>query len=294
MLDYKLLQALAMVIQEGGFDKAARHLGLTQSAVSQRIKLLEDQMGHLLVTRTNPPGATAPGKALLKHYIQVQNLEADLETFLTIPDSPENRVLSVGINADSLATWFLPAVRGFLDSHPVVLDLKVDDQDETHQLLRDGEVAGCISSEKTAVQGCRVAFIGTMYYDLVASPDFARRYFPQGVTPDHAAQAPAVIFNRKDDLHHRYFRSLWGRGGIPPFPIHYVPSSEAFVDMVVHGLAYGMVPRHQARADLESGALIPLSPEGSLGVDLYWHRWNLSSALLDEFSRAIVENAVIC
>ncbi|MCG8564843.1 MAG: LysR family transcriptional regulator, partial [Desulfobacterales bacterium] len=138
MLDYKLLQALAMVIQEGGFDKAARHLGLTQSAVSQRIKLLEDQMGHLLVTRTNPPGATAPGKALLKHYIQVQNLEADLETFLTIPDSPENRVLSVGINADSLATWFLPAVRGFLDSHPVVLDLKVDDQDETHQLLRDG------------------------------------------------------------------------------------------------------------------------------------------------------------
>ncbi|MBA3008742.1 MAG: LysR family transcriptional regulator ArgP [Proteobacteria bacterium] len=304
MLDYKLLQALANVIQEGGFDKAALRLNLTQSAVSQRIKLLEDQMGTLLVTRTVPPAPTPEGKHLLKHYIQVQSLEADLTCSLT-PLAQENfQVFAVGINADSLATWFFPAVTLFLGENRVLLDLKVDDQEQTHRLLRNGEVAGCISSEDRPVQGCSVTPIGTMTYRMVAAPQFVKTYFPRGFGKNGLEKAPAVIFNRRDDLHSRFLKTYFKEAitlatnpkkvPAPKIPIHYVPSSEKFVGMILDGLAYGMVPDLQGLAHIKKGLLVDLAPDTPVLVDLYWHRWQLSSILLDEFSKAIVKNAVIC
>lgn len=293
MLDYKLLHALAAVVREGGFDRAAQRLNITQSAVSQRVKLLEDQLGSLLVTRTSPPLPTAEGRILLKHFSQVQGLEKDLEQRLKGPDASGFQVLSLGINADSLATWFFPSVRQLLRSCPVLLDLKVDDQDQTHKLLRDGDVAGCISSEPAPVQGCSVRFIGEMNYRLTASRDFAARHFSRGIDPENLRRAPAVIFNRKDDLHSRFFRQVLG---LCPenIPVLYVPSSEQFVQVILDGLAYGMVPDLQGRAHLDQGDLIDLDPDHHIRVPLYWHRWNLNTSLLDEFSSAIVKNAVIC
>jgi len=302
MLDYKLLQALANVIQEGGFDKASQRLNITQSAVSQRIKLLEDQVGTLLVTRTVPPMPTTQGKLLVKHYLQVQSLEADLEGDL-IPLARENfHLFSLGINADSLATWFFPAITSFLEGNRVLLDLKVDDQEQTHKLLRNGEVSGCISSENTPVQGCSVIPIGTMNYRMVAAPRFLTAHFPRGFEKDRLKTAPAVVFNRKDDLHARFLNTVFQTpvsekstsDNFKNIPIHYLPSPEKFVDLILEGLAYGMVPDLQGLAHIRSGHLIDLVPETHIGVDLYWHRWNLSSLLLDEFSKAIVKNAVIC
>ena len=303
MLDYKLLQALANVIQEGGFDKASQRLNITQSAVSQRIKLLEDQLGTLLVTRTVPPTPTTQGKLLLKHYMQVQSLETDLEVNL-IPLARENfHLFSLGINADSLATWFFPAITSFLKENRVLLDLKMDDQEQTHKLLRNGEVSGCISSENTPVQGCSVTPIGTMNYRMVATPQFLQTHFPQGFEKDRLKTAPAVVYNRKDDLHARFLNMIFqtsvsGKSTSENFfkniPIHYLPSPEKFVDLILAGLAYGIVPDLQGLTHLTTGHLIDLVPDTHIGVDLYWHRWNLSSLLLDEFSKTIVKNAVIC
>lgn len=303
MLYYKLLQALANVVQEGGFDKASQRLNLTQSAVSQRIKLLEDQVGTLLVTRTVPPMPTTEGKLLLKHYIQVQSLEADLEVNLT-PLANENfQIFPLGINADSLATWFFPAIDSFLMKNRVLLDLKVDDQEQTHKLLRNGEVSGCISSENTPVQGCSVTPIGTMNYRMVAAPRFLTAHFPRGFEKDRLKTAPAVVYNRKDDLHARFLKTVFqtpvsrkstSENFFKNIPIHYLPSPEKFVGLILEGLAYGMVPDLQGLEHIKTGHLIDLVPDTALGVNLYWHRWNLSSHLLDEFSKAIVKNAVIC
>jgi LysR family transcriptional regulator (chromosome initiation inhibitor) len=303
MLDYKLLQALANVIQEGGFDKASQRLNITQSAVSQRIKLLEDQVGKLLVTRTVPPVPTLEGKHLLKHYIQVQSLEADLESSLKPMAGKDFQVFALGINADSLATWFFPAVTCFLGENRVLLDLKVDDQEQTHKLLRNGEVAGCISSESTPVQGCSVIPIGTMNYRMVAAPGFFETHFHRGLDKNSLKTAPAVIYNRMDDLHARFLKKYFQESGsqesvhrefIQKIPVHYVPSSEKFYGLILDGLAHGMVPDLQGLAHIQAGRLVDLAPDTHIRVDLYWHRWNLSSILLDEFSKAIVKNAVIC
>jgi LysR family transcriptional regulator (chromosome initiation inhibitor) len=293
MFDYKLLEALACVVHEQGFDKASQKLHITQSAVSQRIKLLEDQVGQVLVTRMVPPQATRDGKRFLKHYMQVKNLEADLERTMETRGKKNFQVFPIGINADSLSTWFFPAITGFLKKHSVLLDLKVDDQDETHKLLRNGEVSGCISSEKSPVQGCRVTTIGTMNYRLAATKKFVKQYFLQGLDEQRIQSAPAVIFNRKDDLHDMAFKKLF-KQNIKNIPVNYVPSSEKFVQMIMDGLAYGMIPDLQGLEHIRSGHLVDIVPSCHIKVKLYWHRWSLKSKLIDDFSRTIVKNAVIC
>ncbi len=293
MLDYKLLEALGSVIQEQGFDKAAKKLCITQSAVSQRIKTLEEQSGQILVTRTMPPTATSAGQRLVKHYLQVKALEAGLAGSSAQRINEKTTVLAVGVNADSLATWFLPAVRSFLKSKNLLLDLKIDDQDQTHKMLRNGEVAGCISSEKSPVQGCRSTFVGIMTYRLAATPSFAETYFLQKLDEKKVLKAPAVIFNRKDDLHAMFFKKYYQKP-LPRIPVHYIPSSESFAKMIMDGLAYGMIPDLQGKEHIRSGRLIDLAPQCHIRVNLYWHCWNIKSTLLEQLTRTIVKNAVIC
>jgi LysR family transcriptional regulator (chromosome initiation inhibitor) len=290
MLDYKLIEALAMVIQENGFDKAAQTLHITQSAVSQRIKLLEEQVGQILLARTTPPQATAPGKKLLKHYLQVQRLEQDLADTIA-PDAGRGfTTISIGINADSLATWFLEAIHPFLKKNRLVLDIRTDDQDRTHRMLKDGEVVGCISTQARPLQGCRSDLLGRMHYGLVAAPTFIRRWLPAGVTPAAVKQAPAVIFNRKDTLHHKLFQRVFGL--VPTdLPTHYIPSSERFADAIAMGLGYGMLPRQQSDPFVHAGGLVELLPEHKVPVDLYWQCWNLKSALLEQFTGQLIREA---
>jgi len=290
MIDYKLLLALATVVEQGGFEKAAQVLCLTQSAVSQRVRLLEDRLGKILLSRTAPPRPTAAGAQLVKHFHQVKLLEGDLESTLGDPASDAPTRLAIGINADSLASWFLPAIGEMCAQEEVLLDLWVDDQEQTHHFLKAGTVVGCISDHAASIQGCRVQSLGEMRYRLLATPAFKTRWFADGLTGESVQQAPAVIFNRKDMLHHRFVQRVVGTKD--PFSvIHYVPSPEQFLEMIRRGYGYGMVPDWQSRDLLQSDVLVDLCAERFEAVALYWHCWNLSSPLLQKFSAMLTVNA---
>lgn len=290
MLDYKLIEAMAMVAREGGFDRAARALHITQSAVSQRVKLLEEQTGQILIARTTPPRATAAGRKLLKHYLQVKRLEDDLAGEMDETRDEQFTSIAVGLNADSLATWFPDAIHPFLTEQSVLLDIRVDDQDQTHRLLKDGDVVGCISTREQPLQGCRIHYLGCMTYHMLATPEFAGRCFPQGLTKDEACRAPAVIYNRKDELHHKLFRKALGM--VPdPIPSHYVPSSEKFAEFIAMGIGYGMLPHQQSATLIKSGRLVDLAPGYSVPVQLYWHCWNLKSRLLQKLTEHLIISA---
>ncbi len=290
MFDYKLLEALALVAEGGGFDKAARVMNITQSAVSQRVKLLEEQMGQILVARTSPPQLTSAGRNLLKHYRQVKRLEDDLLGEMALQGDKRYTSLAVALNADSLATWFLDAIQSFVKENGVLLDIRVDDQEQTHQLLKDGDVVGCISTKKKPLQGCRIDYLGQMSYRMFAAPEFAKKWFPSGLTAANVSRAPAIIFNRKDELHHKLFRLALGQ--VPDsIPTNYVPSAEKFVDVIAMGLGYGMLPRQQSKPFTGSGRFIDLAPGHHIPVKLYWHCWNLKSKLLVEFTRQLILGA---
>ncbi|WP_163337453.1 LysR family transcriptional regulator ArgP [Desulfopila sp. IMCC35008] len=292
MLDYKLIEALAMVAREGRFDKAAKTLFITQSAVSQRIKLLEEQMGQVLIARTTPPRVTPAGRKLLKHYLQVKRLEDDLISEVGRTDNQEFASIAVGINADSLALWLLDAIHPFLLDNKVLLDVRVDDQEQTHRLLKDGEVMGCISTQEHPMQGCHVEYLGQMNYHMMASPEFAAQWFPDGLTLENVRRAPALIFDRKDDLHQKFLMKALEE--IPAsFPSHFIPSVERYAEFVALGIAYGMLPDQQRSPFIRNGQLIDLRPDCHVPVKLYWHCWSLKSKLLTQFTRQLTSRAKI-
>jgi LysR family transcriptional regulator (chromosome initiation inhibitor) len=289
MLDYRLIAALAAVVLEGGFEKAARSLHLTQPAVSQRVKALEDALGTLLVVRSTPPRATAEGQRVVEHFLKVGQLEDDLGRSLALEQDEEWAVLRLGVNADSLATWFLAAVQPFLKEEQVLLDVSVEDQDLTHELLRDGRVAACLGTRSEPLQGCRCLALGHMDYLCLSTPEFATRWFPEGLTAEAAQRAPAAVFNRKDLMHGRFLARVLGQE--VRYPAHYLPSSEQFLELVAAGLAYGMVPELQARERLAEGALVNLAPGRAEAAALYWHTWGLRTRLLDRITSQIVQAA---
>lgn len=289
MLDYKLVEAFAVVAREGGFEKAAKVLHLTQSAVSQRLKVLEEQVGCILLVRSTPPRPTSAGRDMLRHYRQVQRLEDDLAPGMG-QESGGFTTLPVAINADSLATWFFPAISDFLDAESVLLDLSVDDQAQTHQLLRDGEVLGCVSERSEPIQGCRVEYLGDMNYKLYATSKYKMKWFPNGLTPKAVEAAPFLIFNRKDMMHGILLEKALGSQP-SQYTAFYMPSSEKFAPIIASGRVCGMLPDEQAREYVERGELVDLVPDFAFTVRLHWHCWNLESAQLGRFTEALVAGA---
>lgn len=285
MIDYRLLAALAAVIEERGFERAAQVLNLTQSAVSQRVRQLEERLGQVLLVRSQPPQPTAAGQQLLKHFLQVRLLEDNLPAALQQESADRPLSLALGINADSLATWFWQAGEQLLEKRNLLFDLRVDDQDVTQQLLKNGEVAGCISASATPLQGCRCRYLGTMVYRLLARPEFVARWFPQGLSREAVERAPVAIFSRHDALQFRLLQQVLGPK-LPLIPAHYVPSPEAFAEVVYRGHAYGALPDLQSAGWLAAGELVEVIPQQE-PVRLYWHCWNLASDLLQELEQCL-------
>ncbi len=289
MIDYKLLHALSVLITQQSFEKAANELCITQSAVSQRIKLLEQTIGQPVVVRSQPIVATAIGKKLLAHYQQVQLLEQDVLPDIFADSSNEIIAVNLATNADSLATWLVPAIEAVVHQYKLSVNFLVADENRTIEYLKNGEAFGAISTYQKALPGCTLEKLGDIEYALVASPKFKQRYFAKGINQQSLLQAPAVAFDQKDDMHIKYIEQQFELAG-GSYPCHTVRSSEAFVNFAQHGLAYCLIPKLQIKQQLASGALIDLLPDNSLTRTLYWHRWVLLKGAFKQLSEAILAN----
>ncbi len=289
MLDYKLLAALAAVVEQGGFERAAQALSLSQSAVSQRIKLLEARVGAPVLVRASPARATPAGQRLLNHVQQVRLLERDLRSEMPMIDEDHAAPrLRIAINADSLATWWAEAIGPLCRDERLLLDLLVDDQDVGLRRMRAGEVAGCVCSSAEPVAGARSVRLGIMRYVAVASPGFVRSELQGGTDHARLIRAPAIVFGPDDQLQHRFLAALGLSGD---FAHHLCPSSEGFVRMLRAGVGWGMVPALQIADQLASGELVELVPECSVEVPLYWHYWRHGGGLLERLTLQLTEQA---
>lgn len=289
-LDSRQLAAFAAVLREGSFDAAARALHVTPSAISQRIKALEERLGRVLIRRGSPCVASEAGESLQRHAQQLQLLEAQALAPFGLADAAAPPLpLAIAVNADSLATWFVPALAALRERHDVSLDLHVEDQDHSGELLRQGRVLAAVSAEPVPVQGCRVQPLGRMRYLAVASPDFMARHFPAGLDDEALARAPCNVFNQKDQLQARFLRRLSRRRLAPPQ--HRVPSTHGFVHAALHGLGWGMNPDVLVAPLLASGELVELRPGEVLDVPLYWQHWRLEAEVLRALTEAVLAAA---
>lgn len=276
-MDAVQLATFQAVVDEGSFEAAARALHVTPSAVSQRIKALEQAVGQVLVRRAKPCEPTPAGEALVRYAGQVALLER--EALDAVRGGVGTRV-AVVVNADSLHTWFLSALVRVPASLGLTFDLHQDDQDYTADLLRAGTAMAAVTAQHVAVQGCRVERLGAMRYLAVAAPKLDFRDF---------GTAPMIVLNRKDRLQHRFLGSLTRRHLDPP--IHYVPAAAAFVEAIRLGLGWGLVPEQIARPDIAAGRVVDLTPGRYLDVPLYWQYWRMESAVLRALTAAVRDAA---
>lgn len=290
MLDAKPLDALEAIVRAGSFELAAQWLCITPSAVSQRIRQLEEHLGQTVLVRSQPVRPTPAGKRLLRHVRQLQLLEAELRHDLA-GDAPDAfTALAVAVNADSLETWFPEAIADCVAQENLLLQLIVDDQDYTHALLKNGDVIGCVTTQAQALTGCQSVCLGRMPYVCVATPAFARRYFAHGVSAETLRAAPAILFNLKDSLHLN-FMADYGLA-LNDFPHFTVPAVHALLNVVLAGLGYGLTPRLQVADLLASGRLVDvLAGAPGPALTLYWHSWALQSPKLARFGAAVQAGA---
>ena len=288
--DPDALECLAAIIEEGGFERAAQRLSITQSAVSQRLRALEAQVGTVLIVRSRPLKPTPAGQLMLKHAKMMRLLRADLEKDLKelAPSSTggrEDERISVAINADSIATWALPALDALArDGLPI--EIITDDQEFTHEWLREGQVLGCVTSLGQALRGCRMEPLGTMDYVAVAHADFVAKQLPKGLTAHNFHQVPFVAFNRKDTLQHSFVAKAFKLPRVILKQL-FVPSSEGQIRAVASGWGVSVVPELGVRDRLASGELVNLLPRHRLDVPLHWHCWNLHSDVLEALTAAL-------
>lgn len=289
-VDPSALQTLTAVVRERTFERAAARLHVTPSAVSQRIKALEQSVGQVVVSRTKPVTPTPAGEVLLRlagHWdLLVHDAFAEL-----VPESGDTAYpqVPVVVNADSLSTWILPALARAQDALGVALDVIREDEELASDLVRSGAALAAVTADARPVAGCRLTPVGSLRYVAVCTPGFKERWLPRGARAADLDRAPIVRFDRKDTLQHRVARR-WVRREIDP-PATFIGSSREFSDAIRLGMGWGLVPLAWAEEDLASGALVTVAGRPHHDIPLHWLAWKLPSRTLEVLTRCVVEEA---
>ena len=291
MLDYDALRCFHEVLRYGGFEKGAQALNLTQSAVSQKIKRLEQSVGGPVLVRTKPLRATPLGKELLAHIRKVSVLEEalNIQSGLEAQAAP----ISVAVNNDVLATWFSQVMAAFSSARDNPVHIVNADQTQTRDILQQGRVMACISQTGTPVTGGQSIRLGTMRYQLYASPRFIERYLHKGISPERVMKTPGLLYDEYDvTLLSDYQRECLDIA--PSFTTcHWFPSSHGFVKMALDGVVWALLPTLQVEQEVSAGELVPLFPQKELGVPLFWHWTTLESAALADLTKAVKKVAKV-
>lgn len=277
------LTALQQIVETGGFDAAADELHISQSAISQRIRALERQVGQIVVQRTKPARATETGQSLLRLARQITLAQEEAVRLIEAERRSTAVNIRIVVNADSLESWVLPALAP-LARRSIALDIRRQDEHVSSRLLRTGEVMAAITADDKPVQGCSITNLGAMAYHAVCTPQFKERWFAHGLTRDALEDAPLVQFDRDDRLQYHFVRRIT-KAKIHP-PTHYVPTSIGYNDAITLGFGWGLIPDSRAEA-YDAGTLERLSDDPLL-LPLYWQQWRFASPSLDAVAAAII------
>ena len=290
--DYDALLALAAVVREGRFDAAAKSLEVTQSAVSQRIKQLEEKVGSVLIVRGRPCVPTEAGLQLCRHVEQVTLLQHELSDRMSALSGRTDSAaatIRISVNNDSLATWFPGVVKRAAEELSIRFDILPDDQEHTEQKLKSGDALAVVTAIEQPVHGCRRVSLGSMDYIAVATPEFHETYFSKGVTIDTIRKAPCLAFDRKDSIQEQWM--LLSFGEAVPLSAHMVPSYEGYLACCLNGTAWGLVPGIAGKPHVECGELMELIPGKSVRIALHWQASTQSSEILRRLGDVVAEEA---
>lgn len=272
------LETLLVILEEGSFEVAAAVLGITPSAVSQRIKALEQKTGRILLHRSTPVTATEAGEILLQSARRMALLQAETDARL---QARLARVpLTVAVNSDSLATWFKQVVCDVAKRGEVALRIRIEDEARSLAMLHRGDVLGAITREHAPVSGCESTYLGSLRYFAVAAPNLAEGF-------ESWETMPLVGYGPNDQILDDAMRERFIDSHVIRARVSQIPSSEGYLDAVRYGLGWGLVSELQARPLVDAGELKVLDDK-PMDIDLYWQRWRLESEMLEHLTETVI------
>lgn len=288
MLDYHAIAALAAVIETHSFQAAADRLCITQSAVSQRIKALEQYYGAPVLVRTQPYRPTELGLSLLGHFKRVKLLEDTLET--NLQEQASSPRISISLSRDTLETWFPSVIQQFSKIMPLTVEIIADDQDLTLQYLQKGLVSACASTSSKSISGCKAEFLGYFDYALVATPEFIKKYFSnKTITKKDLLNAPTLLFDHNDKLHQDYLKHYFNMGDVNLNHCHVIPSVAGFKQFAMSGYAYVLIPYIDIIEELKQKRLVNLFPDKMWNMPVYWHSFEIETKAYRAFNELVLK-----
>ncbi|MES2526723.1 MAG: ArgP/LysG family DNA-binding transcriptional regulator [Bdellovibrionota bacterium] len=283
-MDYEALKTLESVIRNQNFERAAKELFVTQSAISQRINQLEVEFGQRLLIRELPYRATELGETILSHYRKVLSLEQTLN-LNPGKESTERPTIRIAMNVDTLEIWFKKVLQNTEIAKLMNLEITTDDEKYTLNYLKSGRVDLSIGIQKTPVSNHECVPLGAMTYVLVSNQEFKKQNVPRKFKDFDFKTHPAIIFNDRDDLHTEYLKKFYG------FTTHYpksaIPSIACLKASVIAGFGYGLKPLMDIQKELKAKDLVLIDKENSLQRELYLHHWNYQTPALKKLISVI-------
>lgn len=241
-LNLDQLRAFVQVVERGGFSAAAQHLGITQPAVSLRVRQLETRLGLELLERVGKRvRPTAAGSELLEHAARIEDAVAGAVTSLAgYADGTTGRV-RLGTGETACVFLLPPILRELRRRFPALeLVVHVDKTDRLVQLLVENRIDLGFIPLPVPTRGLVVTPVLQDEFMLVAAPDAAAR--PARTTPATLAARPLVLFESGSNTR-RLVDQWFARAGLTVKPVMELGSIAAIKELVGAGLGYTIVPR---------------------------------------------------
>ncbi|MFT4089900.1 MAG: LysR family transcriptional regulator [Asticcacaulis sp.] len=277
------LAAFAHVAREQSFTRAAAKLGVSQSALSQTVRALEDRLGLRLLTRTTRSvSPTEAGERLLRTLApRLEEIETELAALTELRDKPAGTVrITAGEHA--AISVLQPALSGFLQVHPdvnveIIVDYGLTD------IVAERFDAGVRLGEQVAKDMIAVRIGPDMRVAVVGSPDYFKHHdrpvLPQDLTghncinmrlPTYGGLFPWEFEKDGHEVKVRVEGQLvYNHLGLR-------------VQSALDGLGLAYVPEEAVRAHIKSGRLVSVLEdwcEPFSGYHLYYPSRRHSSAL---------------
>ncbi len=256
---FSAIPIFVAVVEQQGFSNAAKVLGISKSAVSKRINLLEQHLGVKLLQRTTRKiSLTEAGKHYFEHAQMAHKAAMDAEDAVTqLQGEPQGRLR---INAPmSFGRLHLsPLIPQFLARYPKIhVDMIMDDKQI--DLVGGGfDVAiraGILPNSSLVAR--KLAPLNSV---LCASSSYLEKH-GQPQNPEQLTQHNCLLYSYSSQVDEWHFLHEGHTQSIEVTGNYHVNNSEALLEAALQGTGITRLPTFVAGPHLASGKLIKVLPQ---------------------------------
>lgn len=291
-LEIRDLQLVQAVVEQGSLSAAAKHLGLSQPALSRQLAEAERRLGAALFLRQGRRlHLASAGHRLLEAAQELLPKLERAEKQLGEPDrQPEGELIRVGATTPYAYLWLLPALRTYAGKHgAATFQLQFPGPEDVAGWIRTGQVEAVVSPGPGIQVDLKAVSLWReelFIYLSTKHPAARQTFFPPGdfesvdlLTPTPLAEQPA--------LNH-----LFRAQGIRPRRVVPVPLVEALLELVAHGHGAACLSRRATLASPRKGQLTELKLTAR-GTFLAWRAFFLKTRA-ESLTPRFHELAAVC